>query len=253
MTSPIIKKNLSVQLTRLKKLKGVLIKSGNGERSNTFLMNLYAILKQGFRGKSVTTKYQLTSFGETKPLAIIDRCLYKLMPAFILRRVIKSGKSFELPVPISDNHAFFMACNWLSKASLKNNKSALTIPYLLTQEICATLYNEGAALDYLKAYIEIALDQRPFMRYVKKKRKIISRSKKSYAAYRLRKIYHKQQSTAFQHRNHTTRNYKRINTHSLRRNASIVKRKQNIYKKKFFSSKRKTFSIPYVSKNKTYR
>jgi hypothetical protein len=229
MTSKALKQILSTKMNRLKKLRGVLVKSGNRERSHSFIMSLYTILKQGFRGKVVTNKYPVNSFGETTPLTIIDRCLYKLMPAFVFHKVIKAGKSFELPVPISDNHAYFKACNWLLKASLRNNKTALTIPYLLTQEICATLYNEGSALDYLTAYIEIALDQRPFMRYIKKKRKIISRSKKSYAAYRLHKLYRNKVYKPF---NRVYKNFKRINTHSLRRHAKILRRK------KYFSHKK---------------
>jgi len=241
MTSLSIKQKLTTDLVRLKKLKGVLIKSGNKERSHNFLMNLYMILKQGFRGMSVVNKYQLQSFGETKPLAIIDKCLYRLMPAFVLRRVIKSGKPFELPVPISDNHAYFMACNWLLKASLKNNKTALTIPYLLTQEICATLHNEGSALDSLKAYIEIALDQRPFLRYIKKKRKVISRSKRSYAASRLRKIYRRNYAVVAQQKTRFHRNIKRVNTHALRRHAKIIKRKSLSKKIRTSSGAKKSY------------
>jgi len=221
------KQKLSIDLTRIKKLRGVMIRSGNRERSQSFLLHLYTLLKQGSKKELVGSRYQSITFDTQKPLAIINKCLYKLMPAFIFTRVFKSGKPFDLPVPISNNHAYFKACYWLLKASLQYNKSDLTIPFLLTQEIYATLHGEGAALGYLQSFIDIAIDQRPFMRYVKKKRRVISRSKRTYAASRLRKIYRKKRSLFYRRNNRFYKTYRRINLHSMRRHALVVKKKEN--------------------------
>nr|ADD25163.1 ribosomal protein S7 [Didymium iridis]ADD25164.1 ribosomal protein S7 [Didymium iridis] len=230
MTSLYKKQKLPAEFLSLKKLKGVLTRSGNKERSHSFLLNLYSLLKQACRDQVIGNKYHTIKFAPQKPLAIINKCLFQLMPAFVFTKVIKSGKPFDLPVPISDNHAYFKACNWLIKASLQNNKSALTIPYLLTQEIYATLHNEGAAFGYLKSFIDIAIDQQPFMRFIKRKRKVISRSKKTYAASRLRKIYRKQKSASYRRRNHFYKNYRRVNLHSLRRQARVLKKKTKLRK-----------------------
>jgi len=232
MTSVLIKQRLTVELERLKKLKGVMIKCGNKERSTTFLLNLYSRLKQDQRDDNVINKYHLKSFGLKNPLPIINRCLYLLMPAFVLRRIIKSGKTYNLPVPISSNHANFKAAHWLLNAAVNNNKNDLTLPSLLTQEIYATLNKQGAAYDSLKAYIDIAIDQRPFMRFVRKKRKVKTRSKKSYAGTRLRKIYRKQRTLKFKLRNRSKIFYKYLNTHNKRDRSLVSKKTKNVISKK---------------------
>jgi hypothetical protein len=250
MTAVSLKQRLPSNLEKIKKLKGVLVKCGNKERTNTFLVNLYASLKQAKRNKFNDSKYPLSFIAETTPLSIINRCLYNLMPAFVLRRIIRAGKSFELPVPISDNHAVFRASYWLIKATIKNNKNALSLPSLLTQEICATLYNEGAALDYLKSYIEIAIDQRPFMRYIKKKRKVKSRSKKTYAARCLRKLYRKPRLRYRTQRDRFKRALIRRNSHTLRRYQNHIKTKKRFLKK---PTRKKLYHIKNIKKQFKYR
>jgi len=140
---------------------------------------------------SFTAKNPLNTLGEKDPLKIIDKCLYNLMPAFILRRTFVAGRFYNLPVPISDNHARFMAADWLRKAAFKDNKNAFTVPYLLAREVGTVLHNNGSACLALQNYVEVALDQRPFSRYIRKKRKIVAISKQGYAAYKLGKQYKK--------------------------------------------------------------
>lgn len=126
------------------KLKNLLILHGNRERSTSYMITLLKLLKREANLKN--TRGTLRMLKEKDPKEILDKCLYQLMPAFILRRTIVSGKLFELPVPISPNRAFYMSANWLLKAALKKNKCALTIPQLLTQEIIAVLHRSGSAL-----------------------------------------------------------------------------------------------------------
>jgi ribosomal protein S7 len=183
---------------KIDKLKSLLIRSGNKERTNSFFIRLLQVLKTCATIKdnrnsliSFASKNPLNALGEKDPMKILDKCLYNLMPAFILRRTFVAGRFYSLPVPISDNHARFMAADWLRKAAFKDNKNAFTVPYLLAREVGTVLHNTGSACAALQNYIDTALDQRPFSRYIRKKRKIVAISKQGYAAYKLGKQYRK--------------------------------------------------------------
>jgi len=197
MVSRDFKIYLPEKYKKVDKLKSLLIRGGNKERTNTFLLCLLQELKTAATLQdnqnfliSFLKKTPLNTLGEKDPLKIIDKCLYNLMPAFILRRTFVAGRFYNLPVPISNNHARFMASDWLRKSAFKD-VSNLPVSTRLTHAISEVLNRTGSAVASLKGYIEIALDQRPFSRYIRKKRKIVAISKRGYAAYKLGKQYKK--------------------------------------------------------------
>jgi len=197
MISRDFKKYLPDKYKRIDKLKGLLVRSGNKERTNTFLLSLMQTLKTCANLSdnhnslvSFVSENPLNTLGEKSPFKILDKCLYQLMPAFILRRTFRAGRIYNLPVPISDNRASFMASDWFRK-SINTKTSSSDISLLMARAVGEVLHKKGSARRSLKNYIKIALDQRPFSRYIRKKRKIVARSKYGYVSFKLRKKYKK--------------------------------------------------------------
>jgi len=157
---------------------GILQKCGNRQRALSHLCSLLSKIKEGIAGSSAFNKYPLSTLDEKSPIQILNKSLYNLKPAFLLRRVYRSGRRYDLPVPISDKRSTFMAIDWLRKSVFKNNKNEQAFPTLLAYEISALLYQEGSAKNFLKAYIDIALDQRPFERFIKRRRFVTAKSKR---------------------------------------------------------------------------
>lgn len=161
--------------------RNVFIKEGNLERASRFISDLNALLKLTYRRgtlirlKKIRKTKNLVKTKQIhkrpKPYQILNQLLYKLKPGFIIRRVIVAGKTYSLPVPITNHRASYLACNWLRKAVLSDTKSASTIPNLMLKELINLLKNKGEAVAQLRSYIAIAIDQRPFSRYIRKKRK----------------------------------------------------------------------------------
>lgn len=110
--------------------------------------------------------------GRTKPVEYINTTLSLVKPPFILRRVIAAGKPYTLPVPITDHRASYLACKWLKKGILHDTASATRIPTLMYREFHKTRINKGEGIVQLKKYISTAIDQRPFSRFIRKKRKL---------------------------------------------------------------------------------
>ena len=158
----------------------ILQKQGNRDRSITNLFTIFSIITKGLNSNfSFNNNYRLF-FKNSNPLDILHRALNNLKPAFYLRNYLKSGRMYMLPVPITDKRASFMAITWLRKTALKHNKSKDRFSFLLAREIFAAIFKKGDSFNLLKDYIHKAIDQRPFKRFIRKKRrfsKMGSRSK----------------------------------------------------------------------------
>lgn len=210
-------------------LKNLLTRKGNLDRANSFLMKLIRLLKIALlypKSKHFINSFfpnnQLRKHAERSSFRILDKCLSLLLPAFILRRTVVAGRVYQLPVPVSPHRASFMACDWLRKAAFRDTKNALTVPYLLAREISVTLNKKGTAWKSLRSYIKVAIDQRPFIRYVRKKRRIISRSKTGKAGQKLFERFR--------------RGRRRVNR---KKSAAKYRSRQYIYKIKKYIIKRK--------------
>jgi len=191
-------------------------KCGNKQRALSIMHSLLSKLKLSIAGYPINNNFPLSTLKEKDPYQIINRCLYILKPAFLLRQHFKAGKRFDLPVPISEKRAIFMAMYWLCKTVLKNNKNEHSFATLLAQEISATLHQEGSAKNFLKAYIDIAFDQLPFMTYIKRKRYIASKSKGKSILKRLRKINGVIRRTIKAHRYRGSWITRRLKIHQMR-------------------------------------
>jgi len=215
-------------------------KCGNKQRALSIMHSLLTKLKLSIAGYPVNNNFPLSTLKEKDPYQIINRCLYILKPAFILRQHFKAGKRFDLPVPISEKRATFMAMYWLCKTVLKNNKNEYSFATLLAQEISATLYQEGSAKNFLKAYVDIAFDQLPFITYIKRRRYIASKSKGKSILKRLRKINGVIRQTIKAHRYRGFWMARRLKIHNMRH---IVTSR----------SKRKAPKVKFLQKNSKHK
>lgn len=231
-------------------LVNILQKCGNKQRAFSYLFGLFGKLKLGLAGFPIVANYPLHTLDEKNPIQIIHKSLYNLKPAFFIRRTIRSGRRYDLPVPISDKRATFMAIDWLRKTIFKNNKNDLSFTYLLAREISATLYNEGSAKDFLKAYIDIALDQRPFGRFIKPRKYTVSKSQRTRIATKFEKMHTIMRQRLGARKYHNKGITRRLNIHNYRLSTvkarkikqSQAKAKQNKAKTKQNKAKTKKLS-----------
>ena len=166
----------------------ILQKNGKKQRAINYVFNLFNKLKQNAKVPK-SSKYQIHKLDDNNPIQLIQKCVNNLKPAFILRRIMRAGKVYELPVPITEKRAMFMAFNWIRKTVLNQKKSYTSFTSLLTNEVTSLVFNEGSAKLYLKDYIDTAMDQKPFERYIKKRRIVKVRSRETKPAKKFRRIF----------------------------------------------------------------
>jgi len=110
------------------------------------------------------------------------------MPSFLLKRTFVAGRFYELPIPINERHAYFMSANWLRKGAFEKKKNnTQTIAVLLAKEILIAEQRKGTASKFLQKYIDIALDQKPFSRFIRKKKKFTSKKQYKVLPYGVKK------------------------------------------------------------------
>jgi len=219
----------------------IIQKRGNKQRALSTLFSLFNILKLGIAGYPTSNNYPLHTLDEKNPIKLIHRGLYNLKPAFLIRRVIKSGRRYDLPIPISENRAQFMSIDWLRKAVFKNNKNDSSFAFLVAREISASLHREGSAKDFLKAYIDIALDQQPFNKFIKRRRNKVSKSKRTKAASRFKKIRKAIRRTLRARKYRNIRITRKINIHNIR--TTTVKKYKPLKRILFKKTKQKEKKI----------
>lgn len=166
----------------------ILQKNGKKQRAINYVFHLFNKLKQNAKVPK-SSKYQIHKLDNNNPIQLIQKCVNNLKPAFILRRIMRAGRLYELPVPITEKRAMFMAFNWIRKTVLNQKKSYTSFTSLLTNEVTSLVFNEGSAKLYLKDYIDIAMDQKPFERFVRKRRIVKVHSRETKPAKMFRKIF----------------------------------------------------------------
>ena len=171
-------------------LRNILLKRGNRERAFRFMSEVHGIIKTSYRKNrlkpkvkvKIKTKIKFNKKNRTKkrikiktvetirpkPYLVVNEALYKIKPGFILRRLIRAGKTYKIPVPISDHRATYLACKWLKQATVEDTKTSITIPHLIFRELRDLLRNKGKAIKSLRTYISTAIDQRPFTKFLRK-------------------------------------------------------------------------------------
>lgn len=164
--------------------RNAFIKNGNRERAFRFMSDVHGIVKTSYRKGRLKIKLKvkvrkkrvkkskkilkIREIVRPKPHTIINEALHKLKPGFILRRLKRAGKTYKIPVPISDHRASYLASKWFRQAILDDTKSAIPIPHLIFRELRDVLRNRGKAVKLWRSYITTAIDQRPFTKFLRK-------------------------------------------------------------------------------------
>jgi len=136
----------------------VLIKQGKKARAHGWFFHLAIGLKDIYR----------------KPLfQSLSLSLSKLLPGVGIRKMVIRGKLYHLPAPIKDSRSMFVASHWLIKASLGAQRRYQSSPSdRLLLEILDLINNKPCpSLSLKEEFLSLVEDNRPFLRFIRKKRK----------------------------------------------------------------------------------
>lgn len=146
---------LKAKIKVLSKFNNLLIKKG--KKANAFSL----VLKTLFLLKKKTKK---------NPLFIITNVLKTLTPGVTTKKTVIAGRLYHLPSGITRNKALYFSCNWLQQAAIENkelqNKS---LDFKIAEECFRVLKKKAQSLSLLKQHNKVVSENRPFLRFVRKK------------------------------------------------------------------------------------
>jgi ribosomal protein S7 len=159
------------KIVKINIFNGVLLKCGKKARIYKYLLLWCKILKNPRHVIGIPKTLK------NKPLKMIETAIYQCAPFFIYKRIVKAGKLYEIPVPISENRATFMASSWIRKVAQKKTSEGAAFFYFVAMEIINILKRKGGSLEELNKYTADGLEKNIFKKFIRKKFPTVSRSK----------------------------------------------------------------------------
>nr|CAG4642016.1 EOG090X0CZM [Eurycercus lamellatus] len=82
---------------------------------------------------------------ELNPVTILHQAVLNTKPLLKLNPVIRGGSTYQVPVPVSDHHARFMAMRWIIAES-NDKERTVHFPEKLAHELLEAANNSGSAV-----------------------------------------------------------------------------------------------------------
>ncbi|RYE05326.1 MAG: hypothetical protein EOP33_06450 [Rickettsiaceae bacterium] len=148
---------IKAKIKTLTKFTNLLVKKG--KKANAFSL----VLKTLFLLKKQTKK---------NPLNLISNVLKTLTPGVTTKKTVIAGRLYHLPSAITKNKALYFSCNWLQQAAKENKElQKKTLDVKIAEECLKVIKKKGQSLVMLKQHNKTVSENRPFLRFVRKKYK----------------------------------------------------------------------------------
>lgn len=153
-----------------KVLLSCLLKRGNKERATMQLIKLLLIIRRIPQFEKLTQEIE-------KPHKLLETIISKIVPGFHFRKLSRGGRLYNIPIPSTAKHRFFVACHWILNSAMAHPQKNYPIYLKILSELKAFSGNNGSTFNSFKNYISTALDNRPFSRLLRRKRILIKKKK----------------------------------------------------------------------------
>lgn len=136
------------------------------------------LVKKGKKNKAAyffnKTLYLLKKKTKKNPMNLMYSAIKTLTPGVSTRKTVVAGRLYHLPCAISSNKALYFGCNWLQESAIttKEGNKKLSLSDKLFSECIKVLNKKGNAILFLKQHNKSVSDNRPFLRFVKRKRSL---------------------------------------------------------------------------------
>lgn len=181
----------------------------NNVKIKSLLKFTNLLVKKGKKSKAASvffkTLFLLKKKTKNNPINILYSAIKTLTPGVSTRKTVVAGRLYNLPCAISSNKSLYFGCNWLQQSAItsKEGSKTLSLSEKLSSECLKVLKKKGNAILLLKQHNKSVSDNRPFLRFVKRKRTL-----------RLpRKVFLKRRKMLYMKRHVSKKIYPKLDTH----------------------------------------
>lgn len=79
---------------------------------------------------------------ETNPLTILHKAIENCRPLLNVAPIKRGGVKYQVPVPITEKHSYYLSCKWIVEAS-REKESRVHLPDKLAYELLDAANNQG--------------------------------------------------------------------------------------------------------------
>nr|XP_020661946.1 28S ribosomal protein S7, mitochondrial [Pogona vitticeps] len=149
----------------IRKFTSVIMKGGNKVLAQSLInQTLEAIKRKQFK-KYHEAKDEDKKGIELNPYTIFHQALKNCEPVIGITRVIKAGKIYQVPAPISEKQKHFLAMKWMMTECRENRGSRTPFPEKLSDELLQAFNNEGSVIKKKYELHKMAEANRAFAHY----------------------------------------------------------------------------------------
>ncbi|XP_062362421.1 small ribosomal subunit protein uS7m isoform X2 [Cinclus cinclus] len=130
----------------ISKFTNMMMKSGNKVLARSLMSQTLENIKRKQLEKYHKAPENEKETIECNPYVIFHQALKNCQPIIGLSNITKGGKTYQVPVPLTDNRKRFLAMKWLITECRENKHRRTMMPEKLSQELLLAFNNEGPVI-----------------------------------------------------------------------------------------------------------
>lgn len=128
---------------RLSKFTNYIMKCGNKILARSLIEKCFENIKrkQLERYNKATTDEEKSEI-ETNPINVLHNAIENCRPMLNVTPIKRGGVRYQVPVPITEKHSYYLACKWLVEASREKERT-VHLPEKMAYELLDAASNQG--------------------------------------------------------------------------------------------------------------
>lgn len=150
----------------IRKFTSLIMMGGNKVLSQKLINETLELIKRKqFKKYHEATEEEKESI-ELSPYKIFHQALKNCEPVIGIMRVIKAGRTYQVPAPLTARHKEFLSMKWMMTECRENrDKSTVLFPEKLSNELIEAFNNEGPVIKKKHELHKMAEANRAFAHY----------------------------------------------------------------------------------------
>ncbi|XP_030064155.1 small ribosomal subunit protein uS7m [Microcaecilia unicolor] len=149
----------------ISKFTNMMMKGGNKVLVQVLIQQTLEEMKRKQLEKYYKASEEEQASIECNPYTIFHVALKNCEPIIGLTNIQRGGKSYQVPVPLKDNHRRFLAMKWMITECRENKHRCTLMPEKLSQELLEAFHGQGSVVKRKHDFHKMAEANRAFAHY----------------------------------------------------------------------------------------
>ncbi|XP_051851075.1 28S ribosomal protein S7, mitochondrial [Antechinus flavipes] len=149
----------------ISKFINMMMKGGNKVLARSLMTETLELLKRKQFQKYHEAPVEQRESIECNPYTIFHQALHNCQPVLGLVSILKSGRFYQVPAPLTDKRRSFLAMKWMIQECRAKKPRRMLMPEKLSHELLEAFYNQGPVIKKKHELHKMAEANRAFAHY----------------------------------------------------------------------------------------